>query len=189
MCNPIVAATVGISVAGAAAQYFGQEQAAKDMTKYQTEAQSQAIETARKDFALKTQQSQIGLSQAQNQGTQRQTNDRLDAAKALATAKVSAAEAGASGNSVDQLYRDYLGQDARLQEATQTTVTNQRQQYRVNALGDQAAGNNFVAGFRSAPNRGGDPVAALLQIGAGGLMAYDRNENANFRKQSALKTA
>jgi len=106
MCDPISIATTVLSAVSAGAQYSGQRQQAKQQMAYQRQAS-----IAEQKRAQQEQQS-IRMRQGQeNEATAREINEMSKKAReAVATAKVSAGEAGVSGLSVDALLTDYENQ-------------------------------------------------------------------------------
>lgn len=130
MCLPVVmaAATFAISAASAVMGYQAQMQQAKN----QTLAYNINKDNARKAFESK----QNDLTERQTQeieaGAAEKFDVGLDAAKAKATARVAAGEAGISGLSVDALLRDFAGREARhndrVDQQTEWTVAQLQQE-------------------------------------------------------------
>ena len=115
MCDP---ATIGaiVGVASAGAGYAGQRQQAKAQAAYQAQAIAAAQKKAgfqRTSQLLEAQQKKLALAQESEKITKK-------ARETLASATVSAGEAGVSGLSVQALMDDYVRQQAGLQAAVTT---------------------------------------------------------------------
>ena len=115
MCDP---ATIGaiVGVASAGAGYAGQRQQAKAQAAYQAQSIAAAQRKAgfqRTSQILESQQKKLALAQESEKITKK-------ARETLASATVSAGEAGVSGLSVQALMDDYVRQQAGLQAAVTT---------------------------------------------------------------------
>ena len=116
MCDPISIAAITTSVGSSIAGYAGQRQQAKAQAAYQ--AQSIAAAQRKEGFQrtseiLEAQQKRLALAQETGKITKA-------AREKLASATVSAGEAGVSGLSVQALMDDYVRQQAGLQAAVTT---------------------------------------------------------------------
>jgi len=116
MCLPLAAIGAIAGVASAGAGYIGQRQQAKAQAAYQ--AQSIAAAQKKEGFQrtsqiLESQQKRLALAQETGKITKA-------AQEKLASATVSAGEAGVSGLSVQALMDDYVRQQAGLQAAVTT---------------------------------------------------------------------
>ncbi len=116
MCLPLAAIGAIAGVASAGVGYIGQRQQAKTQAAYQ--AQSIAASQRKAGFQrtsqlLESQQKQMALAQETGKITKA-------AQERLASATVSAGEAGVSGLSVQALMDDYVRQQAGLQAAVTT---------------------------------------------------------------------
>tara|TARA_R110002153_G_scaffold192152_2_gene345450 strand:+ start:262 stop:861 length:600 start_codon:yes stop_codon:yes gene_type:complete len=116
MCDPVSATLVISSVASSIVQFTGAKQQAKAQAAYQ--AQSIAAAQRKQGFqttaaGLEQQQKELAIAQEKGKVTKR-------AREQLATATVSAGEAGVSGLSVQALMDDYVRQQAGQQVALTT---------------------------------------------------------------------
>jgi hypothetical protein len=116
MCDPISIAAVTASVGSSIAGYAGQRQQAKAQAAYQAQSIAAAQKKAgfqRTSEILEAQQKRLALAQETGKITKA-------AREKLASATVSAGEAGVSGLSVQALMDDYVRQQAGLQAAVTT---------------------------------------------------------------------
>ncbi len=116
MCDPISIAAVTASVGSSIAGYAGQRQQAKAQAAYQAQSIAAAQRKAgfqRTSQLLESQQKKLALAQESEKITKK-------ARETLASATVSAGEAGVSGLSVQALMDDYVRQQAGLQAAVTT---------------------------------------------------------------------
>jgi hypothetical protein len=116
MCLPLAAIGAIAGVASAGAGYMGQRQQAKAQAAYQAQSIAAAKRKAgfqRTSQILESQQKQLALAQEKGKVTKA-------ARERLASATVSAGEAGVSGLSVQALMDDYVRQQAGLQAAVTT---------------------------------------------------------------------
>jgi len=116
MCLPLAAIGAIAGVASAGAGYIGQRQQAKAQAAYQAQSIAAAQKKAgfqRTSELLESQQKKIALAQESAKITKK-------ARETLASATVSAGEAGVSGLSVQALMDDYVRQQAGLQAAVTT---------------------------------------------------------------------
>ena len=116
MCDPISATLVAASVGSSIAQFTGAKQQAKAQAAYQ--AQSIAAAQKKQGFqmtaaGMELQQKKLAIAQEKGKVTKQ-------AREQLATATVSAGEAGVSGLSVQALMDDYIRQQAGQQVALTT---------------------------------------------------------------------
>jgi len=116
MCLPLAAIGAIAGVASAGAGYIGQRQQAKAQAAYQAQSIAAAQRKAgfqRTSQILEAQQKRLALAQETGKITKA-------AREQLASATVSAGEAGVSGLSVQALMDDYVRQQAGLQAAVTT---------------------------------------------------------------------
>jgi hypothetical protein len=116
MCDPITATAVAASVGSNIAQFAGARQQAKAQAAYQAQSIAAAQRKAgfqRTSEILEAQQKRLALAQETGKITKA-------AREKLASATVSAGEAGVSGLSVQALMDDYVRQQAGLQAAVTT---------------------------------------------------------------------
>jgi hypothetical protein len=116
MCDPITATAVAASVGSNIAQFAGARQQAKAQAAYQAQSIAAAQKKAgfqRTSEILEAQQKRLALAQETGKITKA-------AREKLASATVSAGEAGVSGLSVQALMDDYVRQQAGLQAAVTT---------------------------------------------------------------------
>ena len=115
MCNPAAAMAV-VQVASAGLQYAGQRKQSKQQAAFQAKSIAAAQKKAgfqRTSEILEAQQKRLALAQETGKITKA-------AREKLASATVSAGEAGVSGLSVQALMDDYVRQQAGLQAAVTT---------------------------------------------------------------------
>jgi len=166
MCDP---ATIGaiVGVASAGAGYAGQRQQAKQQAAYQAQSIAAAQKKAgfqRTSQILESQQKKLALAQESAKITKK-------ARETLASATVSAGEAGVSGLSVQALMDDYVRQQAGLQAA----VTTQEKLYGLQTgMGLQQLGlasQQEILGL-SQPISKPSLLTTGLQAVSGGLSGY-----------------
>ncbi len=121
MCDPV---TISLAVAGAAASYVGQQQAASAQEASNASARQLSIQN--QDIQIKS------LQNAEDEDSRRASEALIDNQKsaqaARATAQVSAGESGVSGLSIDSLLQDLSMQESlNKQDILQTQDFGQRQ--------------------------------------------------------------
>jgi len=175
MCDP---ATIGaiVGVASAGAGYAGQRQQAKAQAAYQ--AQSIAAVQKKEGFQrtsqlLEAQQKKLALAQETGKITKA-------AQEKLASATVSAGEAGVSGLSVQALMDDYVRQQAGLQAAVTTQEKLYGLQTGMSLQQIGLASQQEILGLSQPINR---PSLLLsgLQAVSGGLSGYAAGQDISSR--------
>jgi len=175
MCDP---ATIGaiVGVASAGAGYIGQRQQAKAQAAYQ--AQSIAAAQKKEGFQrtsqiLESQQKRLALAQETGKITKA-------AQEKLASATVSAGEAGVSGLSVQALMDDYVRQQAGLQAAVTTQEKLYGLQTGMSLQQIGLASQQEILGLSQPINR---PSLLLsgLQAVSGGLSGYAAGQDISSR--------
>jgi hypothetical protein len=160
------AITTAVSVAATAATTIMQQSAAAK----QNEALSKA---ATKSANNKAQQEQTALIQKQIASQQEEMNSSIDAAKARATARTAAGEAGVSGLSVDALINDYTATESRYRDSLKQNMEWETQQFKNRVEGHNIdAQNMYTTNKMNAPSY----LGAALRIGGqlvGGAMDYN----------------
>ena len=134
MCNP-VAAAIGLGVAQAGMQIQGQRQ----MAKTQAEVQRRASAAERQRYLHEVSSMRIQQGQEQVAAAQKMSESARKAMEARATARVSAAESGVAGLSVDALINDLTRKEAEysfnVQQQIQMSDVNRQLQLRDAGLG------------------------------------------------------
>ena len=178
MCDP---ATIGaiVGVASAGAGYAGQRQQAKAQAAYQ--AQSIAAVQKKEGFQrtsqiLESEQKRLALAQETGRITKA-------AQEKLASATVSAGEAGVSGLSVQALMDDYVRQQAGLQAAVTTQEKLYGLQTGMSLQQIGLASQQEILGLSQPINR---PSLLLsgLQAVSGGLSGYAAGQDISSRMGS-----
>ena len=166
MCDP---ATIGaiVGVASAGAGYAGQRQQAKAQAAYQAQSIAAAQRKAgfqRTSQILESEQKRLALAQETGKITKA-------AQEKLASATVSAGEAGVSGLSVQALMDDYVRQQAGLQAAVTTQEKLYGLQTGMSLQQIGLASQQEILGLSQPINR---PSLLLsgLQAVSGGLSGY-----------------
>jgi len=179
MCLPLAAIGAIAGVASAGAGYMGQRQQAKAQAAYQAQSIAAAKRKAgfqRTSQILESQQKQLALAQETGKITKA-------ARERLASATVSAGEAGVSGLSVQALMDDYIRQQAGLQAA----VTTQEKLYGLQTgmslqqLG--LASQQEILGLSQPINRPSLLVSGLQAV-SGGLSGYAAGQDISSRMGS-----
>ena len=171
MCLPLAAAipliSAGVGAASAGLQYAGQRRQAKAQAAFQAQSIAAAQKKAgfqRTSEILEAQQKRLALAQETGKITKA-------AREKLASATVSAGEAGVSGLSVQALMDDYVRQQAGLQAA----VTTQEKLYGLQTgMGLQQLGlasQQEILGL-SQPISKPSLLTSGLQAVSGGLSGY-----------------
>ncbi len=161
MCNPATAVlalgalSIVTSVATGVIQYVGQQQQAESQAQYQSalmQARNQEIQDntaiANESFLQQTQQINLRQQQEDEKASQDIQQVQIEAAKARATARVSAGEAGVSGLSVDSLLADYYRQEDVFRESVRRNRQLGRLQSREDIKGLKAQAEGRIASVR-----------------------------------------
>ena len=179
MCLPLAAIGAIAGVASAGAGYIGQRQQAKAQAAYQ--AQSIAAVQKKEGFQrtsqlLESQQKKMALAQETSKITKA-------AQEKLASATVSAGEAGVSGLSVQALMDDYVRQQAGLQAAVTTQEKLYGLQTGMSLQQIGLASQQEILGLSQPINR---PSLLLsgLQAVSGGLSGYAAGQSISSRMGS-----
>jgi hypothetical protein len=175
MCNPAaIGAVVGVASAGAG--YAGQRQQAKAQAAYQAQSIAAAQKKAafqRTSQLLESQQKRLALAQETGKITKA-------AQEKLASATVSAGEAGVSGLSVQTLMDDYVRQQAGFQAAVTTQEKLYGLQTGMSLQQIGLASEQEILGLSQPINR---PSLLLsgLQAVSGGLSGYAAGQSISSR--------
>ena len=183
MCLPLAVAvpliSAGVGAASAGLQYAGQRRQAKQQAAYQ--AQSIAAVQKKEGFQrtsqiLEAQQKRLALAQETGKITKA-------AQEKLASATVSAGEAGVSGLSVQALMDDYVRQQAGLQAAVTTQEKLYGLQTGMSLQQIGLASQQEILGLSQPINR---PSLLLsgLQAVSGGLSGYAAGQDISSRMGS-----
>jgi len=109
MCDFMTIASIGLSIAGQAAEYSS----ARSQYKAQMEMHRQNAINANKMAANQYDNLNIKLQQEDATRHQQKFETGIEAAKAVSSLEVAAGEGGVSGNTVNALLRDLYGQKGR----------------------------------------------------------------------------
>jgi hypothetical protein len=171
MCLPLAAAvpliSAGVGAASAGLQYAGQRRQAKQQAAYQAQSIAAAQKKAgfqRTSQILESQQKKLALAQESAKITKK-------ARETLASATVSAGEAGVSGLSVQALMDDYVRQQAGLQAAVTTQEKLYGLQTGMNLQQLGLASQQEILGL-SQPISKPSLLTTGLQAVSGGLSGY-----------------
>ncbi len=161
MCNPATAvlALGALSIVTSAAtgiiQYVGQRQQADAQTQYQAalmQARNQEIQDnmalANESFLQQSQQLHLRDQQEDESASQDIQKVQIEAAKARATARVAAGEAGVSGLSVDSLLADFYRQEDVFRESVRRNRQLGRLQTKEDIKGLRAQAQGRIASVR-----------------------------------------
>ncbi|APX92576.1 hypothetical protein BWR19_06250 [Halomonas sp. 1513] len=167
MCEPVAIATTALSVGS---QMYGQHQQYK-VASAQADAQNQMYAQNRQQTyeALGDQYADVGIRQSQEQQTSRDSQEEVthQARAAMATARVSAGEAGVSGSSVRMGLRD-IGASAARDRAT----LDRNKDWTIGQLQRQKTGLQSSASNRiSSLPRGQSPSTSAALVGMAGTAA------------------
>jgi len=176
MCLPLAAIGAIAGVASAGAGYAGQRQQAKAQAAYQAQSIAAAQKKAgfqRTSQILESQQKKLALAQESEKITKK-------ARETLASATVSAGEAGVSGLSVQALMDDYVRQQAGLQAAVTTQEKLYGLQTGMSLQQIGLASQQEILGLSQPINR---PSLLLsgLQAVSGGLSGYAAGQDISSR--------
>lgn len=171
MCLPLAVAipliSAGVGAASAGLQYAGQRRQAKQQAAYQAQSIAAAQKKAgfqRTSEILEAQQKRLALAQETGKITKA-------AREKLASATVSAGEAGVSGLSVQALMDDYVRQQAGLQAAVTTQEKLYGLQTGMNLQQLGLASEQEILGLSQPIERPSLLTAGLSAI-SGGLSGY-----------------
>jgi len=167
MCDP-VSIGIGLAVASAGTQVYGQQQQAKTQAKVQKNASA----AERQRYLQEVSSMRVQQGQEEVAAAQRVNESARKAREARATARVSAGEAGVAGLSVDALINDLTREEANYNFATQ-------QQLQMNDVGRSMQLENAGLGFTNNMLRINKPIEQPDYLGAAisgaqtGLSTYD----------------
>lgn len=164
MCDPMTA----IAVASSAFQFQQQQAQASAQKEHQEavyERNKQQAMTARNQ---KTQQEHLRQMQEREAAEQKMMQQGREADQARARARVSAAESGVSGNSVDQLLADFNRQENEYMTALNSNFEMSRQQSETRKEMYRNEQNSRVTNAQPSPVNEPNMLAGALRIGATG---------------------
>lgn len=177
-------ASMAIAAATTAAQYASQQQQAQAAARYQeTQAEENAkqmeqnAKLARESYYLSTAQLDQQDMQKDAAHSQDMLANQIAGAKARATARVAAGEAGVSGLSVDSLVADFHRQEAMYRNSAENNRENERAQVQMEKQGLRAQADGRIQSVRPYvrdPISRPDFLGAALRVGAGGMDAISR---------------
>ena len=186
MCTPtaLIASTVAISAVTNGVGFLAKQQQANNQAAYQAALQRQREQQIAQN-ALAARQAQADQNrhefarfeeeqQARAQDAQAKT---LEAQRRRSAARVSSAEGGVSGLSVDSLIADFNRQEAVLQRNFSRNTEFAGDQVGRNLSGIRAQAvnrTNSIQPYLARPVNGPSPIAAGLNVIGDGLNAYGR---------------
>ena len=169
-CDPgsaLLAAELVVSAAGATASIQAQQVQAK------AQAQTQQSLTEANNKVATEQMSQLRIAQGQDEESRAREIEKARQAtqKAQATARVSAGEAGVTGNSVDALLNEYNASLGQFKEATnrQGTLNAENTDSQIEAVRTGARYQNLTI---NAPITGPNYGAAIVGVAKDSFSAY-----------------
>ena len=166
MCDPVTIG-IGMAVASAGTQVYGQQQQAKTQAKVQANASA----AERQRYLQEVSSMRVQQGQEEVAAAQRVNASARKAREARATARVSAGEAGVAGLSVDALINDLTREEAEFNFATQ-------QQLQMNDVGRSMQLENAGFGFTNnmlrinKPIEGPDYLGTAISGAQTGLSTY-----------------
>lgn len=174
--------TGGSAVAGLFAQ-GEQAQAAEDYQTAQAQSQNEAIALNAKltnaNFQNQVLAAEMREREAQDADAIRLQKNQITAAKAKASARVAAGEAGVSGLSVEGLLRDFEQQELAYSEATRLNAGNRSragdntvESLRLEAKGRISSVRPFIGSAIEQPNY----IGAALRFGSSSLDIYNQQQ-------------
>lgn len=177
-------ASMAIAAATTAAQYASQQQQASAQSQYQQQMadenakqMEQNAKLARESYYLSTARLDQQDMQKDAAHSQDMLANQIAGAKARATARVSAGEAGVSGLSVDSLVADFHRQEAMYRSSAENNRENERAQVQMEKQGLRAQADGRIQSVRPYvrdPISRPDFLGAALRVGAGGMDAISR---------------
>ncbi len=182
MCEPTTIALAGlaISAASTATGFIGAQQQADAQEEYNAFQQEQTRLNAEAAYANDFNAEQARLSQEAAADSREIQEAQIDAAKARATARTAAGEAGVSGLSVDALIADFNRSEARFRDATR-----QQQEFDTLASRDRlrqadARKQSRINSAVPQPVQRPSFLGAALRIGGAGVSAAGELESEGF---------
>lgn len=188
MCDPISLTTLAIStvstVAGAVGQQRQAEAAAEAQNAYNRQQERNALVARNANLANLEVERNFAAQDARAEVTQ----NTQAARRAMATARVSAGEAGVAGLSVDALLRDLAGQAGYDNTTAYENYLRHDRDINARRENDQNAYESGLNSIRQPQNQGADYLGAALRIGQAGLTSYTDYQDRRQRRMSAPQT-
>lgn len=181
MCDPATAAYVAVALAAGSAyvSYDQQNKNAKyqnDMTEYNNKLS--ALNAADNNNAIS-----YNLQAEKEASTEQLLREDIEGRKAEARARVATGESGIAGQTVDSLMRELAGNQAMYADSVQMNL---EQSYAESIGQRKAVWNQFQSEVGSRTKAvGGNAMALALQIGQGGLSAYNQYQEGKYREEMA----
>lgn len=196
MCDPVSitlgVVTAALGTAGAVAGYQQQNAAAAANVQYQEETIRQRNLEQERVYqeALRAQQDQAyqinnRLDQEQVKASQEKQAKSIEAAKAQATARASAASAGVAGLSINDLLSDYDAQAGRYLDAVDLETKYAREQSRFDLKSSRAQLQSQVNSIKPIVGQkvfGGNAAALGLDIGSSLLGGVSTGLDRNYKR-------
>ncbi len=172
MCEPVTAATIGMSVLTTAFQFMGAKNLADAEADAAVDNFNATKDSANRDFLNKVVQENERAVQEAEADTEERIKADITSAETVARAKVSAGESGVSGISVDALLAEFKREDAVFENTLRRNAQfrESARRNRIESLEAQRESriNSAMPGAIMQPSLG----AAALQIGGDSLDAY-----------------
>ncbi len=161
MCEPVTIMTA-LTIATTAYQAYSTDQNVKAQNKYAKQSAIEGSKLANASFINESNQANLRTSQESEAASTQLTTSAKEAAKARATARVSAGESGVSGVSVDALISDFYDQEAGYSEGVKRNLELGKDQTQAELMGFRSNALDRSLSYRQ-------PLAARPSYAATGL--------------------
>jgi len=165
-----------MAVASSALQFQQQRSQAEAQAEHQQNVYERNKQQAMQARNQKTQQENLRIQQEREAANQKMAQQSREADQARARARVSAAESGVSGNSVDQLLADFTRQEGEYMSALNTNFENSQQQSEVRREMYKNEQEARITNAQPDPINEPNLLAGALRIGSSGYSAYQQNK-------------
>jgi hypothetical protein len=172
-----IAAAIGIATTAYTAYETDQNVQAQNKNAKQTAKEGSKL--ARASFINQTNLANLRSTQESEAASTELTANAKDAAKARATARVSAGEAGVSGVSVDALINDFYDQEAGYSEGVKRNLQLGREQTQADLMGMRSNAQDRSLSLRQPLQARPSYFATGLNIAGQGAQGYMRYKYSN----------
>lgn len=172
MCDPMTA----IAVASSAFQFQAQQAQASAQKQHQENVYQRNKQQAMTARNTKTNQENLRQQQETASTEQKLVKQQIEGDQAQARARVSAAESGVSGNSVDQLLADFDRQEGEYAAALNSNLSSSKQQSELRKEMYKNEQESRVTNAQPSPVNEPNLLAGALRIGSSGFSAYQQNQ-------------
>lgn len=176
MCDVVSAGLLVASAASTAVGVAAQQKAAKDQRKYENNVYSATAKAANTNYIQTISQTNVQRSQVEAATGQQAVQADMAVRSAQAAQAVASGEAGATGNTMDLLLRDFDRVKAQDNFNLDTNREWRDQQTEQNLLSAQAQANNQTTSALPRPVQMPSVLVAALQIGSSAFTAYDQSQ-------------